>query len=176
MKKLLPTVVLALVVAATSAMGATAYRYHDSVTTLRGDAVGGASVTVYLANTTTKATIYIYPTTTGGNKANPTYTDGYGRFSFYASPGTYDLYISGTNITPYTVEDVRVFSDTEYTFNVADYGANGADSANDTTGIKAAIDAAEASTVGGRVYFPPGVYIASDIKIRGDDICLDLDK
>jgi hypothetical protein len=97
MKKLLPIVVAALVLIATQAFGATAYRYNDSVTTLRGDAVGGASVTVYLAGTTTKATIYLYGST-AVEKSNPTYTDGYGRYFFYAEPGLYDLTISGSNI------------------------------------------------------------------------------
>jgi hypothetical protein len=122
MKKLLPIVVAALVLIATQAFGATAYRYNDSVTTLRGDAVGGASVTVYLAGTTTKATIYLYGST-AVEKSNPTYTDGYGRYFFYAEPGLYDLTIAGSNVITYTVEDVRVFSDAGYTYNVEDYGA-----------------------------------------------------
>lgn len=161
MKKLLLTVVIALGMAATSAMGATAYRYHDSVTTLRGDAVGGASVTVYLANTTTKADIYLYPSTTGLEKSNPTYTDGYGRFSFYAAPGTYDLRISGTNITTYTVEDVRIFSDSGYTYNVLDYGAIPDDGNDDTAAFQAAVNAAEADT-SGLVIIPDGRFVIAD--------------
>ena len=171
MKKLLLTVVIALGMAATSAMGATAYRYHDSVTTLRGDAVGGASVTVYLAGTTTKADIYLYPSTLAGAKSNPTYTDGYGRFWFYAAPGTYDLRISGTNITTYTVEDVRIFSDAGYTYNVLDYGAVPDDGEDDTARIQSAIAAAIAAG-GGEVFFPDGTFHAANLKVRGDNISL----
>jgi hypothetical protein len=105
MRKFLPLLLVALM--ATSAMASTAYIYQNAVTTLRGDVVGGASVGVYFAGTTTKATIYsdMYTET---QKQNPTHTDGYGRFFFYANPGLYDLVISGPNITTYTMHDVRI--------------------------------------------------------------------
>jgi hypothetical protein len=164
MKKLLPIVVAALVLIATQAFGATAYRYNDSVTTLRGDAVGGASVTVYLAGTTTKATIYLYGST-AVEKSNPTYTDGYGRYFFYAEPGLYDLTIAGSNVITYTVEDVRVFSDAGYTYNVVDYGAIPDDDVDDAAAIRAAVAAADAAD-GGTVVFPDGVFdVASTITL-----------
>jgi hypothetical protein len=167
MKKLLPIVVAALVLIATQAFGATAYRYNDSVTTLRGDAVGGASVTVYLAGTTTKASLYFYNTSAGTAKANPTYTDGYGRYYFYVLPGTYDITISGTNITTYTVEDVRVFSDAGYTYPVEYYGAVANDGVDDTAAIQAAITAAGAAR--GTVEFAGGSYsISSTLTVSGD--------
>lgn len=172
MKKFLPFLMLLTLVAATT-QAATTYRYSDSVTTVRGDAVGGASVTVYLAGTTTKASLYLTPSSDGSTRANPTYTDGYGRYYFYVLPGTYDIAISGTNVTTYTVEDVRVFSDTGYVYNVVDYGANGADSVTDSTAIKAAVAAVKTAN-GGTLYFPPGVYIASDINIRGLDIAVEI--
>lgn len=61
-------------------------------------------------------------------------------------------------------------------FNVKDYGAVGNDSADDTSAIQAALDAAEASTYGGIVYIPAGIYkttsalTVSDrkVSIRGD--------
>jgi hypothetical protein len=109
MKKILPCLMLLMLVAATS-HAAIAYRYADNVTTLRGDAVGGAVVTVYTANSTSaKATLYLTDSTTGQTKSNPTYTDGYGRYFFYLAPGLYDIVISGTNITTYTIEDVRIY-------------------------------------------------------------------
>lgn len=110
MKKILPCLMLLMLVAETT-HAATTYRYSDNVMTLRGDAIGGASVTVYVANTTTKATIYLTNLSAGLTKSNPTYTDGYGRYFFYALPGVYDITISGTNITTYTVEDVRVLGE-----------------------------------------------------------------
>jgi hypothetical protein len=156
MKKLLPIVVAALVLIATQAFGATVYRYNDSVTTLRGDAVGGASVTVYLAGTTTKATIYLYGST-AVEKSNPTYTDGYGRYFFYAEPGLYDLTIAGSNVITYTVKDVRVFSDAGYTYSVVDYGAIPDDGLNDIVAIRAAMAAASAAGRG-TVEFPDGQF------------------
>lgn len=173
MRKILPYLMLLMLVAAPT-HAATAYRYSDSVTTVRGDAVGGASVYVYLANTTTKVALYTGPSTALQQATNPTTTDGYGRFTFFVEPGLYDLYIHGNNFTAYTLQDVRVFSDTEYIFNVVDYGANGADSVNDSTAIKAAVAAAAGALMGGRVYFPPGVYIAQNIGVRGNDICIDM--
>lgn len=109
MKKILPCLMLLMLLAAT-AHAAIAYRYQDNVTTLRGDAVGGAVVTVYTANSTSaKSTLYLTGSTTGQTKSNPTYTDGYGRYFFYLAPGLYDIVISGTNITTYTIEDVRIY-------------------------------------------------------------------
>lgn len=53
-------------------------------------------------------------------------------------------------------------------FNVKDaaYGALGNGSANDTVALQTATDAAKATTNGGIVYFPPGVYILTDNPIR----------
>jgi nitrous oxidase accessory protein NosD len=170
MKKLLPIVVAALVLIATQAFGATAYRYNDSVTTLRGDAVGGASVTVYLAGTTTKATIYLYGSM-AVEKSNPTYTDGYGRYYFYVLPGTYDITIAGSNVITYTVEDVRVFSDAGYTFNVLDYGAVAGDAVDDVVGIRAAMLAASTAG-GGTVVFPAGEYKMSSFATLYDNVSL----
>jgi hypothetical protein len=168
MKKLLPIVVAALVLIATQAFGATAYRYNDSVTTLRGDAVGGASVTVYLAGTTTKATIYLYGST-AVEKSNPTYTDGYGRYFFYAEPGLYDLTIAGSNVITYTVEDVRVFSDAGYTFNVEDYGAIPDDGIDDTAAVQAAENASGAAG-GGAIEFGDGFYqIDTGVIVNADN-------
>lgn len=170
MKKFLLYLLVAMI-AASAAHGATVYRYQDSVTTLRGDVVGGASVTVYVANTTTKATLYLYPSTAGTTKSNPTYTDGYGRFFFYIAPGLYDLVIAGTNVTTYTVEDVRVFSDAGYTFNVLDYGAVAGDSGDDVTAIRAAMSAAN-SAGGGTVFFPAGEYRMSSFATLYDNVSI----
>ena len=172
MKKFLLYLLVAMI-AASAAHGATVYRYQDSVTTLRGDVVGGASVTVYVANTTTKATLYLYPSTAGTTKSNPTYTDGYGRFFFYIAPGLYDLVIAGTNVTTYTVEDVRVFSDAGYTFNVLDYGAVAGDSGDDTAAFQLAENAATTAG-GGTIEVPDGTYKVAGWNVRGDNITIRL--
>lgn len=110
MKKILPYLFVAVMATQALATGVT-YRYSDSVTTVRGDAVGGASVYVYTANTTTKIALYSGPYTVFPVVSNPITTDGYGRFTFFAEPGIYDLKIVGSNITTHTVEDVRIFAD-----------------------------------------------------------------
>lgn len=54
-------------------------------------------------------------------------------------------------------------------YNVKDFGAIGNGIADDTAAIQAAIDAASASGVGGRVYFPPGVYLVSSTLTISED-------
>lgn len=78
---------------------------------LRGNAIIGASVSVFVAGTTTPATIYSDNSLTV--KANPTITDAKGHYSFYAANGRYDLFVSPpavTGIADYTLSDV-IFSD-----------------------------------------------------------------
>lgn len=170
MKKILPYLLATLMIA-TSALAGTAYRYSDSVTTVRGDAVGGASVYVYLANTTTKVALYTGPSTALQQATNPTTTDGYGRFTFFVEPGLYDLYVSGNNFTAYTLQDVRVFSDTDYTYNVLDYGAVAGDSTNDTSAFQSAVAAAIAAG-GGIVEVPDGTFKVANLKVRGDNVTI----
>lgn len=170
MRKILPF--LFVVAMVSSAMGVTTYRYSDNVTNLRGDVVGGAYVTVYNANSTTKATIYIGDNSSTQEKANPARTDGYGRFWFYAPPGTYDITISGANITTYTIEDVRLYSENDYTYNVNDYGASVSDTLSDVAAINAAIRAA-GEDGGGPVRLPAGdFYIDRQITVGYDNIAL----
>ena len=171
MKKLLPIVVAALGLIATHAFGATAFRYNDSVTTLRGDAVGGASVYVYAANTTTPVDIYSGPNTGYPETSNPITTDGYGRYHFYAPAGTYDIRITGANLTTYTIEDVRIFSDTGYTYNVLDYGAIPDDDADDITSIRSAMTAANAAG-GGTVEFSVGQFDVSSFISLYDNVSI----
>ena len=108
MKKILLFLLATLLVAGT-ALGATAYRYDDVVQTVRGDAVGGATISVYKAGTDTLATLYSGVSTALPAITNPTYSSGYGRFFFYAIAGSYDIVISGSNISPYTKSDIRLF-------------------------------------------------------------------
>lgn len=96
---------LCVLLAASVAFGLDVVRYENVVRNTRGDVIGGASISVYTANTTTAVTLYstVAGTTT---KANPTATDTAGRFFFYVVPGTYDVRVSGSGITTYTLEDV----------------------------------------------------------------------
>jgi hypothetical protein len=86
-------------------------KYQETVLDPFGNAVPGASVTVYLTGTTTLATLY---SDSGGTipKTNPLTTDTLGGFSFYATDAHhYDLLIAGTGITTRTVSDVVVPAD-----------------------------------------------------------------
>lgn len=80
--------------------------YFDAVLSSGGQPIA-ATVTVYLAGTSTKATIWTAP---GGDveKDNPFQTDAYGRFKFFADTGLYDIEISGTGITTYKLESVFI--------------------------------------------------------------------
>jgi hypothetical protein len=64
-----------------------------------------ATVTVYLAGTQTLAKIYTTPAGTV-EKDNPFQTDSLGRFQFFADRGWYDVKVSGTGITTYTISNV----------------------------------------------------------------------
>ena len=71
-----------------------------------GNVVNSASVTVYLTGTTTKATLYSNEGVT--QITNPVTSDTNGRFSFYVADGKYDLKVSGSNLTTYTISDVQI--------------------------------------------------------------------
>jgi len=80
--------------------------YHNLVIDTATGAGVEASITVYSAGTTTKVTIY--SDADGSAQSNPVSTDSYGRFVFYADPGLYDIRVSGTEFTAYTLEDVTI--------------------------------------------------------------------
>lgn len=63
-----------------------------------------ATITVYQAGTQTLASIYA---DTAGTivKDNPFQTDVLGRFEFFAATGNYDIQISGSGITTYTISN-----------------------------------------------------------------------
>jgi hypothetical protein len=80
--------------------------YADAILSDQGKPIA-ATVTVYLAGTTDLATIW---TDVAGSteKENSFETDSLGRFQFFADPNLYDIQISGTGITTYTIEDVLI--------------------------------------------------------------------
>jgi len=161
MKKYLLFLLVPILLAQT-ALAVTVYRHDGDVTTVRGDAVAGANITVYTANTTTKVTLYSERTSFLGTKTNPTYTDSHGRYFFYIPLGTYDIVISGYGITTYTMEDVNiggVAATANGVFNVLDYGAIVDDGVDDSTYLQAAMDSC-ISSGSGTILFPPGDYIA----------------
>lgn len=78
---------------------------------------GSATVDVYLAGTTTLATIYADNLDPATAKANPFVADADGFFYFYAAAGRYDVRLSGTGITsPYTWADLLLLEDDDVAY------------------------------------------------------------
>lgn len=128
-------------------------KYFDSIQTKSGNAVFGASVTVYDAGTTNLATIYSDEGVTAAT--NPLTTSSLGYFEFYAANGKYDIKITGTNITTQTITDVELLdADMDGTRYLLPSGAD------DTAQIQAAIDAMTAIG-GGDVILRAGTYSIS---------------
>jgi len=80
--------------------------YHNTIIDIATGAGKKATITVYDAGTVNLSTIYADED--GGVKSNSFDTDDYGRFSFYADQGRYDIQVSGVGITTYKIEDVPV--------------------------------------------------------------------
>jgi hypothetical protein len=123
------------------------------------------TVTVYLAGTTTLATIY--SNNIGTIKSNPFTADSTGYYAFYVNDGSYDIKFSGTGISvPFTISDITIINSTVVNtndrrlgniYNVKSYGAvcdwngNGTGT-DDTIAIQNALTAALAGR--GTLLFP----------------------
>lgn len=149
--------------------------FVDTLTVGGGPSIGavdvqqsypGATVTVYLAGTSTLATIYA--DRTGTALANPFTANAVNSsWGFYAQPGYYDVQFSGTGIsTPFKLTDLQI-PPLPVFVNVKDtpFNAKGDGSTDDTVAIQAALNAI--SPAGGTVYLPgsstsiPATYIIS---------------
>lgn len=91
-------------------------KFVESVIDTSGNCIASASIQV---NVTGGAAATIYSDDGVTPKANPTTADANGRFSFYVADGRYDLVISGSGLTTYTLSDVEV-SDAVGTSSSAD--------------------------------------------------------
>lgn len=134
----------------------------------------GCTVTVFLAGTSTTATIYAnLSDPIGTTKSNPFTSDATTAYwDFYAeSTERYDVQFSGTGIgTAFKLLDVRVATDPTTTVNVKDYGALGDGVTNDFPAVDRALDVLAALDDYAELYFPPGVYILnSSLQINGRD-------
>lgn len=96
-----------LVLLAVNLAAAAVYKYEDVVRNTRGIVVGGATVTVYLADTDSIPTLYTTKAATT-EKSNPFFTPSNGSILFYAAAGVYDIQISRAGITDYTLEEVAI--------------------------------------------------------------------
>ena len=79
-------------------------KYINSVQTLTGDAVQGATIVV---TNSVGAPVTVYSDNSGTVKPTVT-TDVKGMFEFYAADGRYNLSVSGPGIYPYTISDIQI--------------------------------------------------------------------
>ena len=154
MKKLLLLALLLIPVHA----GALGY-YSDVLQDEQGNTLAALTVTVYLADTVTPATLYSDNGITA--EANPMTTDYLGRFEFWAANGLYDVCVSGSGITPWCLENVRIEDSGSLAvpaYNVTDarFGAVAGDDIDDSAAFQACLDAIEATGEPGTMIVPPG--------------------
>jgi len=140
-------------------------KYQNAILDLKGNAIAGASLTVYLYGTLTTATIYsdngVTPITPGSLT-----TDSEGEFGFYAANGRYTVSVIATGFTSQQFYDVLLFDPADAGItSIKDYGAVGDGVTDDTAAIQAAIDAIEAGG-GGTLTIPEGIYIAAGLQIK----------
>jgi hypothetical protein len=122
-----------------------------------GNALNGATVTVYLAGTTTPATLFSDAALSAA-KANPVTADITGYYSFFVAPGQYKLKIERAGFTTVDVDDVQIGG----TFrDVRQFGARGDGATDDTAAIQAALDL-------GGAYLPAGIYLISSTLTLGN--------
>jgi hypothetical protein len=132
----------------------------------------GASVRLYIADTSTDATTYA--TTAGTSKPNPTNADSNGDFFFYVAEGTYDYTVTGCG-TSRTVQDVVVgdASSSVREINVRDapWSCTGDGVTDDYQCLQDAFDYGSTNSVD--VYVPAGIYMTSQkIDIDGKPVII----
>lgn len=147
-------------------------KYQNSIQDVKGNAVAGASVTVYVYNTLTLATIYSDNGVTLISPGSLT-TDSEGEFGFYAANGRYTVSVSATGFTSQITYDVLLFDPTDASItSVKNYGAVGNGVADDAAAIQAAITAIQTAG-GGQLTFPAGTYnISTTLTISASNVML----
>lgn len=110
MKTKLLALVVALLTCSLSVMGQinSLSLFRDTVFNTAGAPVVDATITVFLANTSTKATIF--SSRAAAAKSNPFTTAPFGNYDFWAVPGLYDVEITGTGIPTTLIQDVAFSS------------------------------------------------------------------
>jgi len=147
--------------------------YHNVVIDVSSGIGMSATITVYLPGTTTPAKIY--SDWDGTPKSNPFSTDTVGRFSFFADRGEYDIKVSGTGITEYTISRVPIVPahDKDH-FTPEDYGAVGDGTTDDGPAFRAMFaDLKIVGTTGYgqvRVKLSPTVYYKVTTAYDGTDV------
>lgn len=140
-------------------------KYQNSIQDLKGNAVAGASIAVYIFGTASLATIY---SDNGVTVIAPgeLLSDAEGEFAFYAANGRYNVQVVATGLASQTTYDVLLFDPADAGIaSVKDYGAVGNGSTDDTAAIQAGIDAVSAAG-GGTLLLPEGTYIAAGLQMK----------
>lgn len=140
-------------------------KYQNSIQDLKGNAVAGASIAVYIFGTASLATIY---SDNGVTVIAPgeLLSDAEGEFAFYAANGRYNVQVVATGLASQTTYDVLLFDPADAGIaSVKDYGAVGNGATDDTAAIQAGIDAVSAAG-GGTLLLPEGTYIAAGLQMK----------
>jgi hypothetical protein len=140
-------------------------KYQNSIQDLKGNAVAGASIAVYIFGTASLATVY---SDNGVTVIAPgeLLSDAEGEFAFYAVNGRYNVQVVAAGLASQTTYDVLLFDPADAGItSVKNYGAVGDGVTDDTAAIQAAIDAIEAGG-GGTLLLPEGTYIAAGLQIK----------
>lgn len=140
-------------------------KYQNSIQDLKGNAVAGASIAVYIFGTASLATIY---SDNGVTVIAPgaLLSDAEGEFAFYAANGRYNVQVVATGLASQTTYDVLLFDPEDAGItSVKNYGAVGNGTTDDTAAIQAGIDAVSTAG-GGTLLFPEGTYIVAGLQIK----------
>ena len=117
-------------------------KYQNSIQDLKGNAVAGASIAVYIFGTASLATIY----SDNGVTVIPPgelLSDAEGEFAFYAANGRYNVQVVATGLASQTTYDVLLFDpeDDKQLYSVTDFGAACDGVTDDLAAFNAAIAA-----------------------------------
>ena len=141
-------------------------KYQNAIQDVKGNAIAGAFINVYLYGTLTTATIYsdngVTPITPGSLT-----TDSEGEFGFYAANGRYTVSVTATGFTSQQFYDVLLFDPADAGIvSVKNYGAVGDGVTDDTIAINAALSAIYFTSQS--LCFPAGIYLYSGGGVLGN--------
>jgi hypothetical protein len=134
-------------------------KYQNSIQDVKGNAIAGASINVYLYGTLTTATIYSDNGVTLITPGSLT-TDPEGEFGFYAANGRYTIVVIATGFTSQEFYDVLLFDPADANIITPALTSSGDQSA----AIQQAIDYVKAN--GGTVTLPAGTFRCKNLRLE----------